>query len=135
MPEETMKRSITLLAAALAALLLLAACSGGGAATTTTTATTTAGGSSTSTAAGGEFQVVIDSFAFTPAELTVPVGATVTWVNHQGARHDVVAADGTFTSPLFGEGETFSFTFTAPGEYPYVCSIHSGMDGTIIVTP
>jgi plastocyanin len=128
-----MKRSTTLLATALAALLLLAACSGGGAATTTTT--TTAGGSSTSAAGGGQFQVVIDSFAFTPAELTVPVGATVTWVNHQGARHDVVAADGTFTSPLFGDGEAFSFTFAAPGEYPYVCSIHAGMEGTIIVTP
>jgi plastocyanin len=129
-----MKRSITALAAALAAVLVLAACSGGGAATTTTP-TTTAGGSSTSTAVGGQFQVVIDSFAFTPAELTVPVGATVTWVNHQGARHDVVAADGTFTSPLFGDGESFSFTFTTPGEYPYVCSIHAGMEGTIIVTP
>ena len=84
---------------------------------------------------GAEFAVVMESFAFTPAELTVPVGATVTWTNRHGARHDVVAADGTFTSPLFGEGETFSFTFTAPGEYPYVCSIHPGMEGTIIVTP
>jgi plastocyanin len=119
-----MKRSITAWAAVLAAVLLLAACSGGGAATTTT-ATTIA----------GQYQVVMDSFAFTPAELTVPVGATVTWVNHQGARHDVVAADGSFTSRLFGEGETFSFTFTTPGNYPYVCSIHPGMDGTIIVTP
>ncbi len=131
-----MKRSLTALAAALAAVLLLAACSGGAAGTTTTAATTTTGGTATTTTAGGtEYQVVIDSFAFTPAELTVPVGATVTWVNHQGARHDVVATDGTFTSPLFGEGETFSFTFTAPGEYPYVCSIHSNMAGTIIVTP
>ncbi len=60
----------------------------------------------------------MESFSFTPAELTVPVGATVTWTNRHGARHDVVAADGTFTSPLFGEGETFSFTFTAPGRVP-----------------
>jgi plastocyanin len=127
--EETVKRSLIPIAAGLAAVLLLAACSGDGGSTTTTAAATT------TTPAGTEFQVVIDSFAFTPAELTVPVGATVTWVNHQGARHDVVAADGTFTSPLFGQDETFSFTFTAPGEYPYVCSIHGGMDGTIIVTP
>jgi plastocyanin len=117
-----MKRSIIAPAAALAAVVLLAACSGVGAATTTTTT-------------GGQYQVVIDSFAFTPAELTVPVGATVTWVNHHGARHDVVANDGSFTSRLFGQGESFSFTFTTPGDYPYVCSIHPGMEGTIIVTP
>jgi plastocyanin len=123
-----MKRSLIPIAAGLAAVLLLAACSGGGAATTTTAPATT-------TTTGSEYQVVIDSFAFTPAELTVPVGATVTWVNQHGARHDVVATDGTFASPLFGQGETFSFTFTAPGQYPYVCSIHPGMEGTIIVTP
>ena len=85
--------------------------------------------------AGTDFAVVMESFAFTPAELTVPVGATVTWTNRHGARHDVVATDGTFESPLFGEGETFSFTFTAPGEHPYVCTIHPGMEGRIIVTP
>lgn len=123
-----MKRSISILAAGLAAALLVAACSGDTSATTTTAGATT-------TAAGTEFAVVMESFTFTPAELTVPVGATVTWTNRHGARHDVVAADGTFESPLFGEGETFSFTFTAAGEYPYVCTIHPGMEGTIIVTP
>jgi plastocyanin len=123
-----LKRSISILAAGLAAALLVAACSGDTSATTTTAGATT-------TAAGTEFAVVMESFTFTPAELTVPVGATVTWTNRHGARHDVVAADGTFESPLFGEGETFSFTFTAAGEYPYVCTIHPGMEGTIIVTP
>jgi len=77
----------------------------------------------------------MESFAFTPAELTVPVGATVTWVNRHGAGTTSFAVDGTFTSPLFAQGETFSFTFTAPGEYPYICSIHPGMEGTITVTP
>lgn len=123
-----MKRPTSILAASLAAALLVAACSGDEATTTTAEATTT-------TTVGTEFAVVMESFAFTPAELTVPVGATVTWTNRHGARHDVVAADGTFESPLFGEGETFSFTFTAPGEYPYVCTIHPGMEGKIIVTP
>ena len=124
-----MKRSIPLIAAGLAAALLLAACSGDSAATTTTA------GAATTAPAGTEFGVVMESFSFTPAELTVPVGATVTWTNRHGARHDVVAADGTFESPLFGEGETFSFTFSEPGEYPYVCTIHPGMEGRIIVTP
>jgi len=122
-----MKRSTSILAAGLATALLLGACS--------EAATTTTAGANTTTPAGTEFAVVMESFAFTPAELTVPVGATVTWTNRHGARHDVVAADGTFESPLFGEGETFSFTFTEAGEYPYVCTIHPGMEGTIIVTP
>lgn len=123
-----MKRPISVFAAGLAAALLLAACSGDSAPTTTNAAITTVPG-------GTEFAVVMESFSYTPAELTVPVGATVTWTNRHGARHDVAAADGTFTSPLFGEGETFSFTFTEAGEYPYVCTIHPGMEGKIIVTP
>jgi plastocyanin len=76
----------------------------------------------------------MDSFAFTPAELTVPVGATVTWPNRHAANHDVVAEDGTFASPLFDTGETWPFTFTEPGTYRFICSIHPSMQGTIIVS-
>ncbi|HUU61047.1 MAG TPA: plastocyanin/azurin family copper-binding protein [Acidimicrobiia bacterium] len=35
---------------------------------------------------------------------------------------------------MFGTGETYSFTFTEAGEYPYICTIHPSMQGTIIVT-
>ncbi|MFH1329171.1 MAG: plastocyanin/azurin family copper-binding protein [Actinomycetota bacterium] len=123
-----MRRPTPILAAALAAAVLLAACSGGETATAPAAATPTIPG-------GADFDVVMESFAFTPAESTVPAGTTVTWINRHGARHDVVADDGTFASPLFGPGETFSFTFTAAGEYHYVCSIHPRMAGTITVTP
>ncbi|HSQ37764.1 MAG TPA: cupredoxin family copper-binding protein [Acidimicrobiia bacterium] len=118
-----MKRSALLLAAA----VLVAACADAGTEATTTSAPATTG--------ADQYAVVMESFAFTPAELTVPVGATVTWTNLHAANHDVVSADGTFESPLFGTGETYSFTFTEPGEYPYICSIHPSMEGTIIVTP
>ncbi len=121
-----MKRSSLAPAAVLAAAVLLAACSSNEVAPTTTAAPAPTGPS--------QYEVVMESFAFTPAELTVPAGATVTWVNRHGANHDVVADDGTFSSPLFGTGETYSFTFTEPGEYPYICSIHPSMQGTIIVT-
>ena len=110
----------------LAAVLVTAACADGGTATTTT-----------GVPAGGEpdpYRVVMESFAFSPAELTVPVGTTVTWENRHAARHDVVADDGTFASPLFGPGETYSYTFTEPGTYPYICSIHPSMRGTVTVT-
>jgi plastocyanin len=122
-----MKRLILLPALTLAAALTVAACST--ASPTATTSTTT----SAATAAGHE--VVMEGFAFTPAELTVAVGTTVTWTNRDAARHDVVADDGTFASPLFGAGETFSFTFESPGEYPYTCTVHPGMAGRIVVTP
>ncbi len=115
------------LALPLATALLVAACVDAGTAATTTSAPLTTG--------ADRREVVIDSFAFTPAEITVPVGATVTWVNRHVADHNVVADDGTFASPLFGRGESYSFTFTEPGEYPYICSIHPAMRGTIIVVP
>jgi plastocyanin len=113
--------------ALLAAVLVVAGCSSSEVATTTPPAPATTGGPN-------QYRVVMESFAFTPAELTVPVGATVTWVNRHAANHDVVADDGTFASPLFGTGETYSFTFTESGQYPYRCSIHPSMRGTIIVT-
>lgn len=121
-----MKRKWLAVALLLAAALVLAACAGGEEASSTTGTPADPG--------PGEYQVVMESFSFTPAELTVPAGATVTWVNRHAANHDVVADDGTFASPLFGTGETYSFTFIEPGEYPYICSIHPSMRGRIIVT-
>jgi plastocyanin len=128
------KRTLSTVISILAIALVASACSGSGTPATTAAPTTTSV-PTTTTPGEGAFEVVMESFAFTPAELTVPVGATVTWINRHSARHDVVAADRTFASPLFGKDETFSFTFEAPGEYPYVCTIHPGMEGTIIVTP
>lgn len=110
----------------LAAVLLSAACADGGTATTTTGAPADGGPDA--------HLVVMESFAFSPAELTVPVGTTVTWENRHAANHDVVAEDGSFASPLFGTGETWAFTFTEPGTYQYICSIHPSMRGKVIVT-
>jgi len=110
-----------------ATAVLVAACSDARIGATTTSAPPATG--------ADRYEVVIDSFAFTPAEITVPVGATVTWVNRHAANHNVVADDGTFASPLFGRGESYSFAFTDPGEYPYICTIHPAMRGTIIVVP
>ncbi|TMG47348.1 MAG: hypothetical protein E6H91_09825 [Chloroflexi bacterium] len=67
---------------------------------------------------------------FDPALLTVKVGTTVTWRNVGQQVHDVNARDGSFHSSLLGPGGTFSYTFTAPGRYPYFCVPHEG-DGMI----
>jgi plastocyanin len=79
-----------------------------------------------------EMKVTIDNFTFTPAELKVKVGDTVTWTNHDDIPHTVVSA-GKFRSKAMDTDNTFSFTFTAAGDYKYFCSLHPHMTGTIKV--
>ena len=76
--------------------------------------------------------VTIDNFTFSPAELTVKVGTTVTWKNHDDIPHAVVSA-GKFRSKTLDTDDSFSFTFTATGDYKYFCSLHPHMTGMIKV--
>jgi plastocyanin len=76
--------------------------------------------------------VTIDNFTFAPAELTVKVGTTVTWTNHDDIPHTVVSA-GKFRSKTLDTDNSFSFTFTAAGDYKYFCSLHPHMTGMIKV--
>ena len=79
-------------------------------------------------------EVVIDNFSFSPQTFTVPVGATVTWTNHDNVAHTVTSADNQFKkSPVLKTGERFSNTFATAGTYSYFCSIHHRMTGKIIV--
>jgi plastocyanin len=79
-----------------------------------------------------EFKVTIDNFTFTPAEVKVKVGDTVTWTNHDDIPHTVVSA-GKFRSKTTDTDGTFSFTFTSAGDYKYFCSLHPHMTGMIKV--
>lgn len=73
-------------------------------------------------------------FSFSPSNVTVPAGTTVTWIWGGAAFHDV-------TGPGFGsttkESGTYSFTFATPGTYNYTCTVHSSsqppMTGRIVV--
>ncbi len=76
--------------------------------------------------------VTIDNFTFAPAELTVKVGTTVTWTNHDDIPHTIVSA-GKFRSKTLDTDNSFSFTFTAAGDYKYFCSLHPHMTGMIKV--
>jgi plastocyanin len=78
-------------------------------------------------------EVKIDNFSFGPAELTVPVGTTVTWTNRDDIPHTVVSNDKLFKSKVLDTDEKFSFTFSKPGTYPYFCSIHPKMTGNVVV--
>jgi plastocyanin len=75
--------------------------------------------------------IVISNFNFSPLNLNIAVGSTVTWVNKDMTSH-IVKSD-FFESPLLQKDESFSYTFKAPLEVPYYCSIHHSMKGTISV--
>jgi plastocyanin len=79
-----------------------------------------------------EFKVTIDNFTFTPAQLSVKIGDTVTWTNHDDIPHTVVSA-GKYRSKTMDTDGTFSFTFTSAGDYKYFCSLHPHMTGMIKV--
>jgi plastocyanin len=78
-------------------------------------------------------EVKIDNFSFGPQTVTVPVGATVTWTNRDDIPHTVVSTDGVFKSKVRDTDETFSYTFTKAGTYPYFCSVHPKMTGQVVV--
>lgn len=77
--------------------------------------------------------VDIRNFAFLPAELTVPVGTTVTWTNSDSSRHSVKWDDS--ESPVLETRATYERTFDAPGTYAYACGLHPSMQGSVTVVP
>ncbi len=80
------------------------------------------------------FEVSVVDFAFEPATVTVPAGATVTWTNTGSRPHTVTADDGSFDSGRLDPGEQFSQTFDQPGTFTYHCGFHPEMQGSIVVT-
>jgi plastocyanin len=81
--------------------------------------------------------VTIKGFAFAPAALTVKVGTKVTWTNQDSDAHTVTSQDnsGPLSSAALSTGQTYSYTFTKPGTYSYLCTIHPFMTATVTVTP
>jgi plastocyanin len=78
--------------------------------------------------------VEIHNYAYSPKDLAVGAGTSVTWNNHDADAHTVTQSGGSsLKSRSFGKDQTFSHTFTAPGRYAYVCSLHPQMKGTVTV--
>jgi plastocyanin len=81
-------------------------------------------------------EVVIWDYKFAPLTLTVPVGTTVTWVNHDTAPHTATHrsfGDEAFDSGNLMSSQLFKHRFRRAGTYPYLCILHQGMQGTIVV--
>ena len=77
--------------------------------------------------------VRMTNFTFTPPDITITVGDTVTWINDDTESH--APEGGSFSSPEVRSGETWSHTFTAPEEISYICRFHTYITGTISVVP
>ena len=78
-------------------------------------------------------EITIDNFTFTPKELTVAVGTTVKWVNHDDIPHTIVEKKTTFRSKALDTDDSYSFTFTSAGTFDYFCGLHPHMVGQVIV--
>ena len=83
--------------------------------------------------APGGPQLTVENFNFTPADITVAAGTTVTWTNNDDVEHTVTASDNTFGSKALETGASYSFTFKQAGTYTYFCSIHPFMTARVTV--
>lgn len=84
------------------------------------------------------YTVTIQNFTFSPAQLTINVNDTVTWTNADFTTHTSTStsAPGSWDSGGIPPGQSFTPSpnpFTMPGTYSYVCTLHLGMTGRIIV--
>ena len=84
-------------------------------------------------AAADGTEIRIDNFKFAPTPLTVPKGATVTWVNHDDIPHSIVCQSLGFHSHPMDTDGSVSLRFEQPGTYDYVCGLHPFMRGQVIV--
>jgi plastocyanin len=100
---------------------------------TTTVTREPAMASQIESAAPQTLQIAIDNFTFTPAQLTVPTGSKVTWINHDDVPHTIVSTTKAFKSRALDTDDRFEHVFDAPGTYPYFCSVHPHMTAVIIV--
>jgi len=130
-----MKRALAVLLLMVAAVALLGACGGGDDSSDEPPAPIDMTGQA-------EVEVVAKGGnQFTPNDIVIDEGTEVTWVNQDTIAHnvkksaDAVDFGGEFgvEAGQFGPGDTYSYTFDKAGYYPYTCTIHAGMNGTITV--
>src|SRR3989344_3277028 len=80
------------------------------------------------------YNIEIKNFAYSPSELRIKRGDTITWTNKDSVRHTVTSDSGSeMDSELLSQGETYSVTFDSAGTYAYHCTPHPNMKARIIV--
>ena len=126
------RHSMNSLVAIAGTALLFAGCGGG----SSPSASANSGGSSSQAASGASSSAVtISNFKFAPASVTVKQGARLTVTNQDSAPHTATADDGhSFDTGTLAHGASQTISVSKPGSYPYHCSIHPFMHGTLVVT-
>jgi plastocyanin len=76
--------------------------------------------------------VAISGFSFSPRNVTVNVGDTVTWTNSDAQAHTATSGSAWDTGNI-GNGQSKSITFRNAGTFDYICAIHPQMTGTVVV--
>lgn len=79
--------------------------------------------------------IAIDGTSFSPSELTVHVGDSVVWTNKDPFPHNVTSRLGGFSSGDLDPEARWRFRARKAGRFPYVCTLHPGMKGTLVVEP
>jgi plastocyanin len=83
--------------------------------------------------ASASASVTMGDFFFSPTSVTVAVGDTVTWHNTGQTPHTATADDGSFNTGTINPGGSGSHTFSSPGTFNYICTIHPNMKATVRV--
>jgi plastocyanin len=131
-----MKRLLSTVTVLALGAALVAGCGGSSSSSkSTSSAAPSSTGAAAAPAAGGATTVSMKNIQFSPKSITAKVGQTVTWTNDDAVDHNVLATSGaTFKSSIIGQGKTYSTKLTKAGTIQYVCTIHPGMSGMIVVT-
>jgi plastocyanin len=90
-------------------------------------------GADSAAGASSSATVAMEGTTFVPGEIRVAVGQEVTWSNKDPFPHNVSSTPGGFSSRDLEPGEEWRFRAEAEGRFPYVCTLHPGMEGTLIV--
>lgn len=80
----------------------------------------------------GSDTVIINEMKFSPADLKVDIGDTITWINKDLVDHNVKdTINNLFYSDTLRNGQTYSWVVT--GGANYICTIHPTMTGKIVI--
>jgi len=130
-----MKRLYSIAACLALGGVLVAGCGGSSSKSSSNTTSSSQAATPAPAAAGGAVAVKMQNIQFSPKSVTAKVGQTVKWTNDDSVDHNVIATSGaTFKSSIVPAGSTYSFKATKAGTIQYVCTIHPGMAGTLVVT-
>jgi plastocyanin len=93
----------------------------------------TAAGAAAAQGGAGAAKAEMRTMVFSPNRIEITAGTTIVWTNNDPLVHTITADDKSWDSGAIEPGQTWSHTFTQPGEYAFHCTPHPFMKGVIVV--